>query len=176
VFCNPLPNNEMNVEPPRPKFVEKRFVDEAVVENRLVVVAFVNKLFVPTKFVAKKFVVVADVPVALTKVKFWRVVDPVRSRFPKFPVPVVVMLPLPELIVLLFVSIPFVQVPAISKAVVPVPVLLTYKPVSVVPVPVLVRDRSLCVPAVVLLVRSPEYRFAAVLIEASFMVYVALNG
>ena len=41
--------------------VEKRFVEEAVV--------------------AKKLVVVAEVPVALTKVKFWRVEEPVRRRF-----------------------------------------------------------------------------------------------
>jgi len=38
--------------------VERRFVDDAVV--------------------AKKFVVVAEVPVAFTKVKFWRVVEPAR--------------------------------------------------------------------------------------------------
>jgi len=40
--------------------VEKRLVDEAVVEKRLVVVA--------------------EVPVALMKVKFWRVEEPVRRR------------------------------------------------------------------------------------------------
>ena len=39
---------------------------ESVVEKRLVELAVV----------AKKFVVVAEVPVALTKVKFWRVLDP----------------------------------------------------------------------------------------------------
>jgi hypothetical protein len=47
--------------------VEKRLVDEAVV--------------------AKKLVVVALVPVALTKVKFWRVEEPLESRLPKVPSP-----------------------------------------------------------------------------------------
>lgn len=45
--------------------VENRFVEEAVVEKKLVVVA-------------------AD-PVAFTKVKFWRVEEPVRRRFEKSP-------------------------------------------------------------------------------------------
>jgi len=51
--------------------VKNRLVDEAVVENR--------------------FVVVADVPVALVKVKFWRVVEPRAFSVPdgkmKLPVP-----------------------------------------------------------------------------------------
>ena len=46
--------------PPTVRSEEKRLVDEAVVEKRLVVVAFV--------------------PVALMKVKFWRVEEPVRRR------------------------------------------------------------------------------------------------
>jgi hypothetical protein len=39
-----------------------------------------NKL-VELAVVAKKLVVVAEVPVALTKVKFWRVEEPVNRRF-----------------------------------------------------------------------------------------------
>ena len=38
------------------------------------------KRFVEEAVVAKKLVVVAEVPVAFTKVKFWRVVDPERRR------------------------------------------------------------------------------------------------
>lgn len=49
----------------------KRLVDDAVVE--------------------KKFVVVALDPVALRKVKFWRVDDPVARRFANERVPVAVM-------------------------------------------------------------------------------------
>lgn len=52
--------------------VENRFVEEAVVE--------------------KKFVVVAEVPVAFTKVKFWRVEDPSAKRFVLVTVPVAVKL------------------------------------------------------------------------------------
>ena len=37
---------------------------------------------VPKRLVEKKFVVVAWVPVAFTKVRFWRVVEPVTSMFP----------------------------------------------------------------------------------------------
>ncbi len=50
------------VTTPRLELVLKRLVDDAVVE--------------------KKFVVVAWVPVALTKVKFWRVEDPVIRSCP----------------------------------------------------------------------------------------------
>ena len=39
-----------------------------------------EKRFVLDAVVAKKFVVVAEVPVAFTKVKFWRVDEPVRRR------------------------------------------------------------------------------------------------
>ena len=48
--------------PPTERSEEKRLVELAVVE--------------------KKLVVVAEVPVAFKKVKFWRVVEPVRSRLP----------------------------------------------------------------------------------------------
>ena len=44
-------------------------------------VSFVPFEFVNAKFVAKKLVEVADVPVAFTKVKFWRVDEPVMRRF-----------------------------------------------------------------------------------------------
>ena len=50
-------------------------------------------MFVVLAFVAKKLVVVAEVPVALTKVKFWRVEDPVAKRFTKVPRPEEVMAP-----------------------------------------------------------------------------------
>jgi hypothetical protein len=53
--------------PPTLKSEEKRLVELAVV--------------------LKKLVVVAEVPVAFTKVKFWRVVEPVRRRLPKVPEP-----------------------------------------------------------------------------------------
>ena len=49
----------------------KRLVDDAVVE--------------------KKFVVVAEVPVAFTNVKFWRVVEPVNASVPITPVPPVML-------------------------------------------------------------------------------------
>ena len=62
--------------------VEKKLVIVPVVEvrrveNKLVVVApvatrFVIVPFVATRFVLKKLVVVAEVPVAATKVKFWK--------------------------------------------------------------------------------------------------------
>ena len=39
------------------------------------------KRFVVDAVVAKKFVVVADVPVAFTNVKDWRVDEPVERRF-----------------------------------------------------------------------------------------------
>ena len=88
---------------PRLKFVENRLVELAVV--------------------LKRDVVVAEVPVADEKVKFCRVLDPVRRSDPVVKFPVVVILPEPVLIELLLVNMPFVQLPAISKAVVPVPVL-----------------------------------------------------
>ena len=73
-------------------FVEKRFVDEAVVLKKLVVVAFPTTAEVADstpKFAEeeKRFVVVADVPVAFTKVKFWRVDEPVRRRFERVESP-----------------------------------------------------------------------------------------
>ncbi len=40
--------------------------------------------FVEKSVVANKFVVVADVPVAFTKVKFWRVDEPFNRRFERF--------------------------------------------------------------------------------------------
>ncbi len=40
-------------------------------------------------FVAKKLVVVALVPVALTKLKFWRVVEPVSKRLESVEIPAV---------------------------------------------------------------------------------------
>ncbi len=52
----------LHVESPAPY----RFVVDAVVENKLV---------------ENRFVVVAELPVAFTKVRFWRVVEPVRRRF-----------------------------------------------------------------------------------------------
>ena len=52
-----LPPLVVKTVPPTARFEAKRFVELAVV--------------------AKKFVVVALVPVAFTKVKFWKVVDPV---------------------------------------------------------------------------------------------------
>src|SRR3989344_2951527 len=51
--------------PPTVKSDEKRLVEDAVVE--------------------KKLVVVADVPVAFTKVKFWRVVEAVANILAKVP-------------------------------------------------------------------------------------------
>ena len=58
---------------PRPpvKAVAKLLVEDEVVKVPLV---------------AKKLVVVAEVPVALTKVKFWRVELPLRRRFVRLPV------------------------------------------------------------------------------------------
>ena len=52
-----------------------------IVAKRFEVVAFVTLLLVPERRVEKKFVVVAAVPVAFTKVKFWRVEEPVTKRF-----------------------------------------------------------------------------------------------
>jgi len=49
-------------------------------------VRVVAKRFVLDAVVAKKFVVVAAVPVALRKVKFWRVEEPVTRRFESVPV------------------------------------------------------------------------------------------
>ena len=51
------------------------------------------KRFVLDAVVEKKFVVVAEVPVAFTKVKFWRVEDEVTSRVPVVVRPVVEALP-----------------------------------------------------------------------------------
>jgi len=48
--------------------------------------AAVAKRFVEEAVVAKKLVVVAEVPVALRKVKFWRVEEPVTRRFESVPV------------------------------------------------------------------------------------------
>ena len=56
----------------------KRLVVEATVEKSEVVVALVA-----TREVVLKAVVVALVPVAFTKVKFWRVVEPERERLVK---------------------------------------------------------------------------------------------
>lgn len=90
--------------------------------------------------------------------------------------PLAVRVPVPVLMLLLLVNMPLVQVPAISMAVMPVPVLLIYTPSSVVPVPVLVKESSLWVPEEVLLVNSPLKRFTAVPIEVSVTVYVELKG
>ena len=65
----PLPvmaNGPVVLAVPKLAKVEKRFVLDAVVE--------------------KKLVVVAEVPVALTKVKFWRVVELLTKSVP-FPMP-----------------------------------------------------------------------------------------
>ena len=51
-------------------------------------VAVEAKRFVDEAVVAKKLVVVAEVPVAFTKVKFWRVLDPVARRLPRVVSPV----------------------------------------------------------------------------------------
>ncbi len=48
-------------------------------------VAFEAKRLVELAIVAKKFVVVAFVPVALVKVKDWRVLDPVTRRLVREP-------------------------------------------------------------------------------------------
>jgi hypothetical protein len=61
------------VATPRFELVENRFVDEAVV--------------------AKKFVVVAEVPVAVVKVKDWRVEEPLATMFCAVRVPVRVCVP-----------------------------------------------------------------------------------
>ena len=91
--------------PPTLRREEKRLVEEAVVEKKFVVVALVpvaltkirsvrlrveEMISVNVPVVEKKLVVVAEVPVALMKVKFWRVVEPVRSRFGKVARPLVV--------------------------------------------------------------------------------------
>ena len=47
--------------------------------------AVVKKRLVVLELVAKKFVVVAEVPVAVVKVKDWRVVEPVNTLFPENP-------------------------------------------------------------------------------------------
>ena len=60
-----------NPLPPTVRSEENRFVELAVVE--------------------KKLVVVADVPVALLKVKFWRVEEAFIKRLPRVDKPVVVM-------------------------------------------------------------------------------------
>ncbi len=46
-------------------------------------VAVVKKRFVVEAVVAKKLVVVADVPVAVVKVRAWRVEEPVDKRLPR---------------------------------------------------------------------------------------------
>ena len=51
-------------------------------------VAVEAKRFVDEAVVAKKLVVVAEVPVAFTKVKFWRVLDPVARRLARVVSPV----------------------------------------------------------------------------------------
>ena len=86
----PALSDEAESEPMLP-FVLKRFVDEAIELKREVVVAEVPvallKLVRPrletleNKFWLNKAVVVALVPVPFTKVKFCRVVEPVRRRF-----------------------------------------------------------------------------------------------
>jgi hypothetical protein len=58
----PQPTHEPTVRVPMLAAVAARLVEEAVVE--------------------KKLVVVAEVPVALVKVKFWRVVEPETKRSP----------------------------------------------------------------------------------------------
>lgn len=78
----------------------KRLVDEAVVE--------------------KKFVVVAEVPVAFTKVKFWRVVEPVINRLVKVPRPVEVKLPPEPVVKKRFVELAVVEKKLVVVAEVPV--------------------------------------------------------
>lgn len=53
----------------------------------------VAKRLVDDAVVAKKLVVVAEVPVAFTKVKFWRVDEALARRLVKLPRPVAVILP-----------------------------------------------------------------------------------
>ena len=83
-----------DVTTPRFEFVEKRLVEDAVVAN--------------------KFVVVALVPVAFTKVKFWRVEEPVTSKLVKFSVEAdrLVNVPVVEkrLVVVAFVPVAFTKV------------------------------------------------------------------
>jgi hypothetical protein len=54
------------------------------------IVPLFEKRFVVDALVEKKLVVVAEVPVALTKVKFWRVVEEVRSKLVEVAVPAMV--------------------------------------------------------------------------------------
>jgi hypothetical protein len=90
---------------PRPKplmLVPYRFVDEAVVEKRDVVVALV--------------------PVALTNVKFWRVEEPVSSRFESVvspPVAVTVPVKLAADDIVWPLIRPEVSVPAVSVPILP---------------------------------------------------------
>ena len=83
--------------------VKKRLVLDAVVEKSAVPVAFpkrrvpvlllVAKLLVDEAVPAKKLVEVLLVDVLFVAVKFWRVEEPVATRFPNVPVPVVVIAP-----------------------------------------------------------------------------------
>jgi len=69
---------EANLELP---LVVEHPVQEVTVSEPMV--AALAKRFVEEALVAKKFVVVAEVPVPFTKVKFWRVEEPVRRRLAK---------------------------------------------------------------------------------------------
>jgi hypothetical protein len=93
---------------PRP-FAVKEF--EVSVPN----IAFVANRFVDDEVPEKKLVVVALVPVALTKVKFWRVEEPVARKFGTVSRPVVFNVPkLPTVekndVVVAAVPVPFTKV------------------------------------------------------------------
>ena len=92
----PIPTKPDTLRPPA--IVEVAVVDVArnaaivgvLVETRFPFASVERSMFAPAvvmlklatlKFVAKKLVEVADVPVAFTKVKFWRVDEPVMRRF-----------------------------------------------------------------------------------------------
>ncbi len=69
-----------------------------------------KKRFVVDAVVEKKFVVVALVPVAFTKVKFWRVDEPVTRRFDAVKRPVDEMEPKVPVVAKRLVEVAFVVV------------------------------------------------------------------
>lgn len=72
----------VNVAGPLLRLPAIKFPIVELFENRLVLEAVVEK-----RVVEKKFVVVAEVPVALLNVKFWRVEEPLRRRLERLVSP-----------------------------------------------------------------------------------------
>ena len=91
MFAN-VPTPVEVIDPPL-ALVKKRDVLDAVFERRVPRLALAENRFVELAVVAKKLVVVAEVPVALVKVKFFRVDEPVARKFEPVTVPDDVMFP-----------------------------------------------------------------------------------